>query len=207
MRRIPEITTNNQRRWRDDMTFARWLNGVIGFPGGAVESFSSNGRAFTSSSGTPDIRLYAPALMPVDQRVVMMFQLGGGGATTGTLVKLRDNANAVLCYVDVAQLFIFKGADGGGGALSSSAAISPTLSANTDYWLESSAVGNLITVSIYASDPDSVPTPTARATVNHTLTSTNATTMGDHKSGFMGLRAVPSTSDQVLIKQIRMQAL
>lgn len=208
MRRTPEATRDKQRVWIDDMTRPRYLDTSLATePVGGLRSYSSAGALFTPTSGAPDFTFVASSLPLVDQRVVMKFQFGGTSASAGILVKARSTALSILLYADPTLIRLFLGASGGGGALAAGSSWSGSV--NTDYWLECSLVGNVLTGAVYTSDPDSVPAPTAAATTTFTLVTTNATDLGTGRHGAPGARANPSTtgSSTVLIKQMRFYAL
>jgi hypothetical protein len=125
--------------------------------------------------------------------------------------SIADANNELYGYLNFtsatqATLGIFKIV---GGAGSSLAGPGPaiTVAANTNYWIQSSIVGNLVTLKLFTTDPSGGSGTQLGTTQTYTLTSTDITAFGAGVQGYVGLRGSSASGNVYKIDDWRLEAL
>lgn len=148
---------------------------------------------------TVEKRLYRFGMKQADGTVTIKVTSGAsvaGGATLLTQKRLDASNNLygqLLFSGAVSSIAIRKFDTAAISTLLESGTFTTT--ANTVYWLQQSITGNKITLSVFTSDPDLVPAPTAIKSITTTLAGADATKFGSGVWGNCGLKLSPQGVD------------
>jgi hypothetical protein len=139
-----------------------------------------------------------PALKAADSITTCKIKTGASIASgnTGHLVKYLSAGNYLVGQVTwsgaTTTLSVRKLAASVESTLGTSTTIAG-LAANTTYWLQTSVVGNTVTVALYAGDPEIAQTPLK--TFQVVLGGGDATTYGSGVYGTAGMQLAPQNTD------------
>jgi hypothetical protein len=175
---------------RDTINAGEWAPFDVG--AGTLSVSTAEGLLVPSS--TAEKRLYRYGLKAADSSTTIKVTTGASVASGGThlMMKRLDTTNWVqgsVSFVGAStRLRVFKIDGGIESSFGESTAFTAT--ANTAYWLKTTIVGNVVSVSIYTDDPETGAVPLKSFQV--TLEGADAVKFGDSVYGNAGLRLVPA---------------
>lgn len=130
--------------------------------------------------------------------------------TVGAVLKEIDSSNFVYARLLAAssttgKIEVYKVVSGSATSLASTSTF--TIAAATNYWLQASISGNLITAKMFTTDPNPGPGTPLGSTSTYTLASTDATNFGLNVKGKVGLRIQSASGQSYKLDDFRFEPL
>lgn len=163
---------------RDTIAEGRWL-------GTAVGTVAVSGGVVTVSS-TANKVLYRPISVE-NATATIKVHVGAAAGLGGVVLAYIDSSNYLFAGLVSGTTIAIRKLDG--GASTTLASTGYVSSLNTDYWVRLVKTGNVLTLTIYTSDPDAGAS--AAGAVSYTLIGADATKFGSGVKGNPGVRTAP----------------
>lgn len=175
-------------------------SGVLNLPAGALFSIYRNDLGYKPIDNVQTFKFTTPATPAANDSLSNIIKANSNvvEAANSLLFGLAFWSSATSLTLSVAKVV-----NGGGSTLATGSAI--TVAANTNYWLQSAIVGNVVTVKLFSTDPNGGSPTQLGGTTTYTLTGGDITAYGAGVQGYVGIRAV--TAQSYKVDDYRIEAL